>query len=91
LLKITAAPLGAYSTFQVPPELANLDHDLPSLSTQSSSPGEVVSSKGIGPVIQTGEGLLLLRECSWLANALSQGGTLPMAAAAVGRCFENVN
>lgn len=60
-LKIIAtAPLGAYST-QLPQELTTLYHDLTLLSTSSS--GKVVSiAKGIGPVIETGEGLLLLRE-----------------------------
>lgn len=73
LLKITATvPLGAYST-QLPPELTVLQ-DLSSLSAQSGRPGEVVSiAKGIGPVIQTGEGLLLLREVQ-LAGKRPQSG-----------------
>jgi methionyl-tRNA formyltransferase len=72
-LKITAtAPLGADST-QMPPKLIEIHHNLP-LSIQSSSPGEVVSiAKGIGPVIQTGEGLLLLREVQ-LAGKRPQSG-----------------
>jgi len=39
---------------------------------------------GIGPVIQTGEGLLLYEKCSWLANALSQGGLANGSRLAVG-------
>lgn len=60
LLKISAtAPLGSDWT-QLPPEL-RLAQDLP-LPTQFGCPGQVMSiAKGIGPVIQTGEGLLLLR------------------------------
>ncbi len=74
LLKITATvPLGAYST-QLPLELTALSQDLSSLSAQSGCPGEVVSiAKGIGPVIQTGDGLLLLREVQ-LAGKRPQSG-----------------
>ena len=73
VLKITAtAPLDADP--QLPPELIEIYHDLPSLSTKSSVPGEVVSiAKGIGPIIQTGEGLLLLREVQ-LAGKRPQTG-----------------
>lgn len=62
-LKILAtAPLDAYSE-QLPPDLRDLDHKLSDLSSKSFCPGTVVDIiKGIGPVIQTGEGLLLLRE-----------------------------
>lgn len=62
VLKITnTAPLGAYST-ELPQELTNAYHDMTFLSINSIS-GKVVSiAKGIGPVIETGEGLLLLRE-----------------------------
>lgn len=93
LLKITAtAPLGVYST-QLPPELANLDHNLPSESTQSSSPGEVVNiAKGIGPVIQTGEGLLLLREVQLAGKRPQSGWDFANGSRlVVGDVFENVN
>ena len=93
LLKITAtAPLGVYST-QLPPELANLDHNLSSESTQSSSPGEVVSiAKGIGPVIQTGEGLLLLREVQLAGKRPQSGWDFANGSRlVVGDVFENVN
>lgn len=64
LLKISAtAPLGSAYWSNLPPQLRELEHDWPFLSTQSSCPGAIVSiAKGIGPIIQTGEGLLLLRE-----------------------------
>ena len=93
LLKITAtAPLGVYST-QLPPELAELAHNLPSESTQSSSPGEVVNiAKGIGPVIQTGEGLLLLREVQLAGKRPQSGWDFANGSRlVVGDVFENVN
>jgi len=66
------APLGSAYLTQLPTELRLQDWS--SLSTQSSYPGEVVSiAKGIGPVIQTGEGLLLLREVQ-LAGSRPQSG-----------------
>lgn len=74
-LKITGtAPLGSAYWTGLPPELRKLEQDLSSLSAQSACPGEVVSiAKGIGPVIQTGEGLLLLREVQ-LAGKRPQSG-----------------
>lgn len=52
VLKVTAT---------VPPEL--IEPAQITLSTQNASPGEVIGIvKGIGPIVQTGEGLLLLRE-----------------------------
>jgi methionyl-tRNA formyltransferase len=73
VFKISAtAPLGSAYLTQLPTELRLQDWS--SLSTQSSYPGEVVSiAKGIGPVIQTGEGLLLLREVQ-LAGSRPQSG-----------------
>ncbi|MGE5657206.1 MAG: methionyl-tRNA formyltransferase [Actinomycetota bacterium] len=63
-VKISAtAPLGPESWRQLPPELRRLEADWPSLSQLSGTQGEVVHlAKGLGPVVQTGEGLLLLRE-----------------------------
>ncbi len=74
LLKITAsAPLGCVSD-RVPPELQELIHKLPDLSNTSDKPGVVVSiAKGIGAIVQTGEGLLLLREVQ-LAGKRPQSG-----------------
>ncbi|WP_375514473.1 methionyl-tRNA formyltransferase [uncultured Nostoc sp.] len=64
LLKITtSAPLGSVGDRDLPPELQELLHKLPDLSNASDRPGVVVSiAKGIGAIVQTGEGLLLLRE-----------------------------
>ncbi|MEH2255945.1 methionyl-tRNA formyltransferase [Nostoc sp.] len=75
LLKITAsAPLGSVSDRDLPPELQELIHKLPYLSNVSDQPGIVVSIvKGIGAIVQTGEGLLLLREVQ-LAGKRPQSG-----------------
>ncbi|MBD2729310.1 methionyl-tRNA formyltransferase [Nostoc sp. FACHB-892] len=73
LLKITAsAPLDSVS--DLPPELQELIHKLPDLSNLSDRPGVVVSiAKGIGAIVQTGEGLLLVREVQ-LAGKRPQSG-----------------
>ncbi|WP_375469000.1 methionyl-tRNA formyltransferase [uncultured Nostoc sp.] len=75
LLKITAsAPLASVSDRELPPELQELIHKLPDLSNISDRPGEVVSiAKGIGAIVQTGKGLLLLREVQ-LAGKRPQSG-----------------
>ncbi|MEH2237077.1 methionyl-tRNA formyltransferase [Nostoc sp.] len=75
LLKITAsAPLASVGDRDLPPELQELLHKLPDLSNVSNRPGEVVSiAKGIGAIVQTGEGLLLLREVQ-LAGKRPQSG-----------------
>ncbi|MEH2455089.1 methionyl-tRNA formyltransferase [Nostoc sp.] len=75
LLKITAsAPLASVSDRELPPELQELIHKLPDLSNISDRPGVVVSiAKGIGAIVQTGEGLLLLREVQ-LAGKRPQSG-----------------
>ncbi len=74
-LKITAtAPLGDQYWHQLPPELAILEQNWASLSANTGRPGEVVSiAKRIGPIIQTGKGLLLLRQVQ-LAGKRAQSG-----------------
>jgi len=64
LLKITAsAPLDSTCDRDLPLELQELVHKLSDLSNLSDRPGEVVSiTKGIGAIVQTGKGFLLLRE-----------------------------
>lgn len=73
LLKITASvPIGFVGD-RVPPELQELVDKLPDLSNVSDT-GVVVSiAKGIGAIVQTGEGLLLLREVQ-LAGKRPQSG-----------------
>ncbi|MEH2058061.1 MAG: methionyl-tRNA formyltransferase [Nostoc sp.] len=75
LFKITAsAPVGSVGDRHLPPELQELTHKLPDLSNISDRPGEVVNIvKGIGAIVQTGEGLLLLREVQ-LAGKRPQSG-----------------
>ncbi|MBG1264029.1 methionyl-tRNA formyltransferase [Nostoc commune] len=75
VLKITAsAPLGSVGDRELPPELQELTHKLPDLSSVSNKPGVVVSiAKGIGAIVQTGEGFLLLREVQ-LAGKRPQSG-----------------
>lgn len=75
VLKIIAtAPLGTAYFSQLPLELNVLEREWTTLSTKPGQPGEVMSIvKGIGPIIQTGEGLLLLREVQ-LAGKRAQSG-----------------
>ncbi|MBC1240245.1 methionyl-tRNA formyltransferase [Nostoc sp. 2RC] len=74
-LKITASvPLATKSNGQLPPEFQESLHKLPDLSNISERPGIIVSiAKGIGAIVQTGEGLLLLREVQ-LAGKRPQSG-----------------
>ncbi|MBC6419580.1 MAG: methionyl-tRNA formyltransferase [Prochloron sp. SP5CPC1] len=74
-LKILAtAPVGDPYFSQLPPELNLLEQQWDNLSALGGSPGEIVSIiKNIGPILQTGEGLLLLREVQ-LAGKRPQSG-----------------
>ncbi|NEO97347.1 MAG: methionyl-tRNA formyltransferase [Symploca sp. SIO2E9] len=74
-LKISAtAPLATAYFPQLPPELKVLEQQYDSLAENKGRLGEVMSViKGIGPIIQTGEGLLLLREVQ-LAGKRPQSG-----------------
>ncbi|AFY35374.1 methionyl-tRNA formyltransferase [Calothrix sp. PCC 7507] len=74
-LKITAtAPFDFDYVHELPQKLQEAYHKLPDLSNKVSSPGEVVSIvKGVGAIVQTGIGLLLLREVQ-LAGKRPQSG-----------------
>ncbi|MGI0487038.1 methionyl-tRNA formyltransferase [Pantanalinema rosaneae CENA516] len=63
-LKITAtAPLDDPFWSELPPELQPLNSLSPTWNQEANQPGAVVAiAKGLGPVMQTGEGWLLLRE-----------------------------
>ena len=63
-VKITATvPLEPEYINALPDQLKQKIDKIPDLSTISSQPGEVVNiTKGLGAIIQTGAGLLLLRE-----------------------------
>ena len=74
-IKITAtAPLASDYQNPIPDLLEQIKNKLPDLSSLSGKPGEVVSIvKGIGAIVQTGDGLLLLREVQ-LAGKRPQSG-----------------
>lgn len=60
---IAAVPVGPEYRSQLPPELQKLEKVWSSASEVSGGPGEVVKVvKGLGPLVQTGDGLLLLRQ-----------------------------
>lgn len=63
-LKISvSAPLGSAYLQQLPPDIQKMAQKLPDLSMPAGKVGEVVNiAKGMGAIVQTGEGLLLLRE-----------------------------
>ena len=63
-LKITATvPLDSAYIHELPEPLLEKIYKIPNLSTISGQPGEVVNiTKGLGAIVQTGVGLLLLRE-----------------------------
>ncbi|MBI1241096.1 MAG: methionyl-tRNA formyltransferase [Nostoc sp. RI_552] len=74
-IKILASvPVGDAYRYKPTAELIQIHQKLPDLSNISGIPGAVVSiAKGIGAIIQTGEGLLLLREVQ-LAGKRPQSG-----------------
>jgi methionyl-tRNA formyltransferase len=63
-LKITASiPLSENNSVELPQQFQQLQQKLPDLSISSSKPGEVVSIiKGVGALVKTGDGFLLLHE-----------------------------
>ena len=63
-LKVFATiPLGDRYWPQLPPEFKKLESQAPNLVGLAGKPGEIVKIlKNFGPVIQTGDGLLLLKE-----------------------------
>lgn len=91
-LKISStAPLGSAYFSQLPPELDVLEKQWPSLAHKSGHPGEVVSIvKGVGPIIQTGDGLLLLREVQLAGKRPQKGWDFANGVRlAVGEVFKN--
>ena len=75
-LKIMATvPLEAELQTELPPEIQKLLPEIANLDLRSSFPGTVVKiAKGLGPIIQTGSGCLLLREVQ-LSGKRPQSGT----------------
>lgn len=74
-LKISATvPLGATYWQQLPPKLQNLEKSWPTLSARVGVPGEVVAiAKSFGPVVQTGDGLLLLQTLQLAGKRIQSG------------------
>jgi methionyl-tRNA formyltransferase len=74
-LKITATvPLESDYIQELPEQIQTKLHNLPDLSTVSTQPGEVVHiAKGIGAILQTGSGLLWLREVQPTGKRLQSG------------------
>ncbi|MDB9513397.1 methionyl-tRNA formyltransferase [Kamptonema animale CS-326] len=73
--KISAtAPLGSEYWLKLPPDLRRLEQDWSTLSELSGKCGEVVKVvKNLGPIVQTGEGLLLLREVQLAGKKVQSG------------------
>lgn len=74
-LKIESTiPLGSAYWEVLPPEFQTLAAEWSELKAHEPTPGSVVHiAKGLGPIVQTGDGLLLLREVK-LAGKRSQSG-----------------
>jgi methionyl-tRNA formyltransferase len=74
-LKIIATvPLGTEFQADLPPEIQKLLPEIESLNLSNSLPGTVVKiAKGLGPIVQTGSGCLLLCEVQ-LAGKRPQSG-----------------
>ncbi len=71
---ITTVPISPNYFSELPQDLQGLVQDYSSLSGHSGHPGSVVNiAKGIGPIIQTGEGLLLLREVQISGKKVQSG------------------
>jgi methionyl-tRNA formyltransferase len=75
-LKITATvPLGPDYWPTLPAEYQSLQSEWPELHSKAGEPGETIEIvKGLGPIVKTGEGLLLLREVQ-LAGKRPQTGS----------------
>ncbi len=74
-LKIIAtAPVGDRYWDKLPPSFSVLEHNWPALYSGEGKPGEIVSiAKHIGPIIQTGDGLLLLQQVQFAGKRAQSG------------------
>lgn len=71
---IATVPVGPEYWLQLPPEFRVLERDWPVLSQLSGENGEVVKVvKGLGAIVQTGDGLLLLREVQLAGKKVQSG------------------
>jgi len=89
---IATVPVGPEYWLQMPPELRVLERDWPLLSQLSGENGEVVRVvKGLGAIVQTGDGLLLLREVQLAGKKVQSGVDFANGARlAVGEVFGGV-
>lgn len=71
---IATVPLGEEYWLQIPVELQKLSNYWPELSQLNGNPGEVVKLiKNFGPVVQTGEGFLLLLQVQLAGKRIQSG------------------
>jgi len=71
---IATVPVGPEYWLQLPPDLRVLEREWPVLSQLSGANGEVVKVvKGLGAIVQTGDGLLLLREVQLAGKKVQSG------------------
>ncbi|MEG4442249.1 methionyl-tRNA formyltransferase [Microcoleus sp. AT9_B5] len=92
-LKVMATvPVGPEYWLQLPPELRVLEREWPVLSQLSGENGAVVRVvKGLGAIVQTGNGLLLLREVQLAGKKVQSGMDFANGTRlAVGEVFGNV-
>jgi methionyl-tRNA formyltransferase len=90
-LKILAtAPLSAEFQADLSPQMQNLLPELASLDLSNSVPGTVVKiAKGLGPIVQTGSGYLLLHEVQPAGKRPQSGADLVNGTRlAIGEIFE---
>ncbi|MEG4801621.1 methionyl-tRNA formyltransferase [Microcoleus sp. ARI1-B5] len=74
LKAIATVPVGPEYWLQMPPELRILEREWPVLAELSGKNGEVVRVvKGLGAIVQTGDGLLLLREVQLAGKKVQSG------------------
>lgn len=74
-LKIIAtAPVGDEYWQHLPPSFSVLEHDWPAIYSRAGAVGEVIGiAKHVGPIVQTGDGFLLLQQVQ-LAGKRPQSG-----------------
>jgi methionyl-tRNA formyltransferase len=77
-LKITAtAPLSTEFWANLPVEIQKLQPEIDALDLQPTAPGTVIKiAKGLGPIVQTGSGYLLLREVQLSGKRPQSGADL---------------
>ncbi|MEG4939351.1 methionyl-tRNA formyltransferase [Microcoleus sp. F4-D5] len=72
---IATVPVGPEYWLQLPADLRVLEREWPVLSELSGANGAVVKVvKGLGAIVQTGDGLLLLREVQLAGKKVQSGG-----------------